>query len=163
MKRTFQPNVKKRKKNHGFRVRMQKKSGRAVIANRRRKGRKKISAWGIEERVKIKFETLKKKSDFDRVIREGIYRKDKYLIIYIFKRAEVENSVRAGFGIGKKVGGAVLRNRIKRVLKEILKKTSIEIKGGLDILIIAKKETAGIDFWELKGHLESNLKSILID
>ncbi|HDZ27811.1 MAG: 50S ribosomal protein L34 [Candidatus Aminicenantes bacterium] len=43
MKRTFQPNKRKRKKTHGFLVRMRTKGGQHIIKNRRQKGRKRLA------------------------------------------------------------------------------------------------------------------------
>ena len=43
-KRTFQPNNRRRAKTHGFRLRMQTRAGRAILAGRRRKGRAELSA-----------------------------------------------------------------------------------------------------------------------
>ncbi|MCF8527059.1 MAG: 50S ribosomal protein L34 [Candidatus Nanopelagicales bacterium] len=44
MKRTFQPNTRRRAKNHGFRARMRTRAGRSILAARRAKGRERISA-----------------------------------------------------------------------------------------------------------------------
>ncbi|MFA9431570.1 50S ribosomal protein L34 [Egicoccus sp. AB-alg2] len=44
MKRTFQPNNRRRAKKHGFRARMSSRAGRAIIKNRRRRGRASLSA-----------------------------------------------------------------------------------------------------------------------
>jgi len=43
-KRTFQPNNRRRAKKHGFRLRMRTRAGRAILGDRRRKGRAKLSA-----------------------------------------------------------------------------------------------------------------------
>ncbi|GAH20646.1 unnamed protein product, partial [marine sediment metagenome] len=54
-----------------------------------------------------------------------------------------------------------IRNKIKRVLKEVLRKVDVEISENLDILLIARKEFVIVDFWEIKKILENSLTTFL--
>jgi len=62
--------------------------------------------------------------------------------------------LRIGFIISKRTGGAVLRNKIKRVIKETLIESKIEICGGLDILFKINKDICSINLRELKKRLQ---------
>jgi ribonuclease P protein component len=62
---------------------------------------------------------LSRSGDFKRVYREGSSKASRYLVLYSFERSEGEESeARLGISVSKKLGDAVTRNRIKRVLKE---------------------------------------------
>ncbi len=75
--------------------------------------------------------------DFDAVYRRGTSAAGRHLVVYAFSRAEGD-SARLGLSVGRRVGGAVERNRVKRVLREQFAALQPGLPVGVDYVVIAR-------------------------
>ncbi len=92
---------------------------------------------------------LKKNKDFERVFRVGEGYKEDFLFLKI-RENNLETS-RFGFVVSKKFSKkALIRNRIKRQLREIVKLKLSKIKKGIDGVILVRPGLRDKDFWELE-------------
>lgn len=80
---------------------------------------------------------LKKNEDFSLAFKKGKSYADAKMVLYVRKKDPVE-PYRVGFSVGKKLGKAVKRNRIKRVLREVVRLNAAHIPNGVDLVIIAR-------------------------
>ena len=138
-KRTFQPHRKSRKRTHGFRKRMSTPAGREVLRRRRRKGRKKLTVSVPKRR--------------------GRRIPGRNLVVYALTRPEQERKERARIGItvSKKVGNAVVRNRVKRWLRESYRRLASSAPGGTDLVFIARPATAQSSYQRTAAELSELL------
>ncbi len=81
-------------------------------------------------------ETLKRSGQFERVRREGRTWSSRLMVLNAALNGQ--DAVRCGFIAGKKVGGAVERNRARRLLREALRARLPRIKPGMDLVLIAR-------------------------
>lgn len=85
---------------------------------------------------------LSRSSDFQRVYRRGSSTASRFLVLYSFKRpAEADASTpRLGLSVSKKMGGAVVRNRIKRLLREAYMSSAQNLSVEHDLVLIARPQ-----------------------
>jgi ribonuclease P protein component len=79
------------------------------------------------------------------------------VVLYVAKRATGGGPARAGFVVSRKVGGAVTRNRAKRLLREALRLEGRELPDGLDVVVVARPSVAGASYREVAGDLRDVL------
>ncbi|MBV9413587.1 MAG: ribonuclease P protein component [Solirubrobacterales bacterium] len=82
---------------------------------------------------------LSRSADFDRVFRHGRSHAGRELVLYVFPRGEGE-SPRLGLSVSRKVGGAVQRNRVKRLLREAFALDGGRLPVGTDAVVVARHE-----------------------
>jgi ribonuclease P protein component len=81
---------------------------------------------------------LSRSADFDRVFRQGRSQANRCLVLYWFPRGDVDGEPRLGLSVSRKVGGAVERNRVKRLLREAFRAERARLPGDHDLVVVAR-------------------------
>ena len=81
-----------------------------------------------------KIDTLKKNYEFKNVLNRGKFYKGKYVTIYITNNKKEKNVI--GIAVSKKIGNAVKRNRIKRLIRESYYLEKNNLKKGYNIVFL---------------------------
>ena len=87
---------------------------------------------------------LSRSRDFDTVYRKGRSTSTRFLVLYWFPREDDEDveESRLGLAVPRSVGGAVVRNRVKRQLRETWKALAERTQPGLDYVLVARPALA---------------------
>ncbi|MEK6227699.1 MAG: ribonuclease P protein component [Actinomycetota bacterium] len=102
---------------------------------------------------------LSRSGEFDRVYREGRSHSSRHLVVYSFPREPGDDGPRLGVSVGRRVGGAVDRNRVKRLLRESFWAIAPELPEGHDFVIVARAEAGALA--GNAGAMESELREVL--
>jgi len=92
---------------------------------------------------------LKQRREFLRVQRGGRKHHLRHFMVFAARRAETERGesspTRLGITVTRKVGNAVVRNRIKRLVREVFRQHRGQLQSGLDLVWVAKQQAAEVD------------------
>jgi ribonuclease P protein component len=130
--------------------------------------------------VSQKRRRLSRSAEFDRVYRHGTSASSRHLVLYAFPRGRVGESEalnpeaeqgngpgyvadegsRLGVSVGRRVGGAVVRNRVKRQLREAFWSVAGELPGDHDFVIVARSDADGLAERDGAGGFERELRDL---
>ncbi|MEA2312917.1 MAG: ribonuclease protein component [Solirubrobacteraceae bacterium] len=91
---------------------------------------------------------ISRSAEFERVYRRGRSKANRFLVLYAFPREEDrpegDRGPRLGLSVSRRVGGAVDRTRVKRVLREAFWEEAERLPDGSDYVVVARPEARGL-------------------
>jgi ribonuclease P protein component len=84
---------------------------------------------------------LSRSAEFERVYRQGRSTANRHLVLYTFPNPSAQRP-RLGLSVSRKVGGAVQRNRVKRMLREAFARVEAELRNDQDVVVVARPSVA---------------------
>lgn len=100
---------------------------------------------------------IKKNKEFQEIFRTGQSFANRELVIYYRKKND-QKHFRVGISVGKKIGNAVTRNRIKRYIRECFIHLEDNLKQEYDIIIIARNQSVYLSYERLCKSLQHLLR-----
>ena len=102
--------------------------------------------------------TLRAREDFARISAQGGSRSDRLMVVRFVPNGRDHD--RFGISTGRRLGGAVQRNRVRRRVREILRRFPNDTGHGWDVLIVARPPAVDASFDELRATLERLLELV---
>jgi ribonuclease P protein component len=93
---------------------------------------------------------LTRPAEFERLRKDGRVWRGSSITIVVAPALEDDAPTRTAFITSRKVGGAVVRNRVRRRLREIVRRHQHEISAGIWVLVIASARTAAVSYGRLE-------------
>jgi ribonuclease P protein component len=103
---------------------------------------------------------LSRSAEFERVYRQGRSTANRHLVLYAFPTSSTERP-RLGLSVSRKVGGAVERNRVKRLLREAFAQAEGDLRPGQDLVVVARPPAGELAEREGLAGMESALGELI--
>lgn len=104
---------------------------------------------------------LSRSAEFERVYRQGRSTANRHLVLYTFPNAAVKRP-RLGLSVSRKVGGAVQRNRLKRLLREAFAQAEDGLMPGHDVVVVARPAAGELAEREGLAGVQAALQELIV-
>jgi ribonuclease P protein component len=103
---------------------------------------------------------LSRSAEFERVYRQGRSIANRHLVLYTFPNPS-STRPRLGLSVSRKVGGAVQRNRVKRLLREAFAHAEGELAPGQDVVVVARPPAGELAEREGLAGMDASLAELI--